>query len=339
MDIASNNNNNKDNKLGSAGKRRRNDDNGNDMNSKRSDLGAGKVFKQPGKVNLLSAEKSKLELIDEEIKTHFGGADCAITRSRNTKEKECCSTTNLISSITNCGNYMTQIAETYTFCKWLATEDGTTSCAALLNARDAVRKMVPETINKLQKGGGEGGIYDRTSLDCYGITKRDNTFPMAHYFAVLREEDNDVAYIYNAYGSEYIKNPGTSRRISKLQLDEYIQRFNDGEKDEKDKQEFIKFFASNPVHFVDPDTGKLVSATTADNEWSEFILPNKSNLQIVSLPNYQSAIETIMTAIFKNSIEPNQCGGRKQKRKSKRKKRSRRTRRRKRTKTRRRRKK
>jgi hypothetical protein len=324
MVIASNNNKNNKDKKDKKGKK----------------LG---LLYSPTKVtppSAFAAKKTNLELIDKEIKTHFGGADCAITRSRNTKEKECCSTTNLISSITNCGNFMTQIAETYTFCKWLATEDGTTSCTALLKARDAVRKMFPETINKLQKGGG--GKYDGTSLDCYGITKRDKTFPMAHYFAVLREKDNDVAYIYNAYGSEYIKNPGTSRPILKSQLDVYIQHFNNGEKDvkdEKDKQEFIQLFASNPVDFFDHDTEKLVSATTADNEWSEFIQPNKPYLQIIELHNYQSAIETIMTAIFKNSIEPNQCGGRKQKRKSKRKRRTRRTRRRKRTKTRRRRKK
>ena len=295
-----------------------------------------------------------LAQIDADIKTHFGGSDCPTTRSR-----KCCPTTNVISSITNCGDFMTQIAETYTFCKWLANGSDTSSCSAVLTARNTVRRKDPKIIynynatkrkfshevnpvNKHQKVGG--GIYDGTSLDCYGITKLDNTFPMAHFFAVLRD-DTDVAYLYNAYGSECIKNPGTSRQISKSQLKVYIQRFNVGEKDvkdvkdEKDKQEFIQWFASNPVDFFDHDTEKLVSATTADNEWSEFIQPNKPYLQIIELHNYQSAIETIMTAIFKNSIEPNQCGGRKQKRKSKRKRRTRRTRRRKRTKTRRRRKK
>jgi len=291
-----------------------------------------------------------LAQIDADIKTHFGGSDCPTTRSR-----KCCPTTNVISSITNCGDFMTQIAETYTFCKWLANGSDTSSCSAVLTARNTVRRKDPKIIynynatkrkfspevnpvNKRPRGGG--GIYDGTSLDCYGITKLDNTFPMAHFFAVLRD-DTDVAYLYNAYGSECIKNPGTSRQISKSQLKVYIQRFNVGEKDvkdvkdEKDKQEFIQWFASNPVDFFDHDTEKLVSATTADNEWSGFILPNKSNLQIVSLPNYQSNIESI----FNNSIEANQVGGRKQKRKSKRKRRTRRTRRRKRTKTRRRRKK
>jgi hypothetical protein len=309
--------------------------------------------KHSGKVTppyALAAEKSNLERIDKEIKTHFGGADCAITRSRNTTEKECCPQTNLISSITNCGKFMAEIAETYTFCKWLATEDGTAtaSCDARLNARAAVRNTDLKVIQAKASSPGEKveaerrTKYDRTRLKCYGITNEseENWDAPAHYFAVLMDDNNEKAYIYNAYGSDFISNPGTSCSIPGSELNDYIATFNDKNKCPRE-QVFTKLFASNPVNFVCNEDDTSVSAGEAYKEWTDFIYPRYPGLKIIELHNYQSAIETI----FKNSIYgplgggANQGGGRKPKRKSKRKRRTRRTRRRKRTKTRRRRKK
>jgi len=286
---------------------------------------------------------SNLELIDEEIKTHFGGADCAITRSRNTTEKDSTPKTNLISSITNCGKFMAEIAETYTFCKWLATEDFP-GCTALLEARKAVRKTPLLNIQNLANAPSPGEKveaerrtkYDGTRLKCYGITNEsdENWDAPAHYFAVLLDDNNKKAYIYNAYGSDFISNPGTSCPISGKEFKDYIATFNDKNKCSS-KQVFTKLFASNPVNFVCNEDDTSVSASEAYKEWTDFIDPRYPGLKIIELHNYQSTIETI----FNKSIEANQGGGRKQKRKSKRKKRSRRTRRRKRTKTRRRRKK
>lgn len=243
----------------------------------------------------------------------------------------------VITSITNCGNFMHIVVLTYS---WIQLQNRDIKFDAIQPKLDEVRLMTITSFFKLSTDyliKPQPLNTPTMQLRCYGITKPtsigNGLVTIAHYFAVLT--DGETGILYNAYGSDLTKNPGYSMDINIGAFSNFIRICNNEELASDDRKRYLyhKYFLANSVDFWDDEEQITVAARERD-EYEEFV-SGEPNLRIYEIDGYQKKVQEALKALI-NAPEPPRGG---QKRKSKRKKRSRRTRRRKRTKTRRRRKK
>jgi hypothetical protein len=225
----------------------------------------------------------------------------------------------VISSITNCGNFMHIVVLTYS---WLQIQLKTDfiNYVELQANLDKVRLMAPTDFFNLMDDylKRPQSLKDASSLGvrCYGITKpkkkdngeKDNGekgplpySPIAHYFAILTDGISGV--LYNAYGSDLTKNPGYSMEINLDDFSEFIEAINDQTDPPSPETKKIRedgynnYFLGNEINYFDDEEGCIVKVGDR-HEYNAFVLTEK-NLKIYEIEKYQENVQKKLFELIK----------------------------------------